>query len=145
LHANPDRAFPYFTGHRDERGSGVGVGWTLNFPLDAGCTDATYLATLHDAVSLVRDRDVRGVVVSLGVDSYGLDPLSDFALTREVYHPMGVAVASLDLPTVVIQEGGYDTEDLGLNVQSFLRGVAGYDAHDVSARREHANLPQRHV
>ncbi len=145
LHADPERAYPYFTGHASEIGRESGAGWTQNFPLGIGCSDEQYLAVLAEAVERARDKGVVGVVVSLGVDSYGLDPLSDFALTREVYHPMGAAVAELHLPTVVVQEGGYDTEDLGLNVQSFLRGVAGYEARDVSGAREASTLPQRHV
>jgi acetoin utilization deacetylase AcuC-like enzyme len=145
LHADPNRAFPYFSGHASETGEGAGSGWTANFPLPAGCHDELYLDTLGTMVNMAAARDVVGVVVSLGVDSYGLDPLSDFTLTREVYHPAGALVASLGLPTVIVQEGGYDTEDLGRNVLSFLRGAAGYEPLDLSAQRASAPLPQRHT
>ena len=35
----------------------------------------------------------------------------------------GALVAELGLPTVVIQEGGYDVSALGANVQSWLAGL----------------------
>jgi len=34
------------------------------------------------------------VVVSLGFDTYGLDPIGDFALTTDVYHEVGRRVAA---------------------------------------------------
>ncbi len=44
LHADPDRAFPYFIGWADENGAGPGEGFTLNLPLPAGCTNDHHLA-----------------------------------------------------------------------------------------------------
>ena len=38
------------------------------------------------------------VVVSLGFDTYGLDPIGDFALTTEVYHEVGRRVAAARSP-----------------------------------------------
>jgi acetoin utilization deacetylase AcuC-like enzyme len=37
----------------------------------------------------------------------------------------GALVAELGLPTVVLQEGGYDVAALGDNVQSWLVGLEG--------------------
>ena len=51
--------------------------------------------------------------MSLGVDTYGADPLSDLAVTDAAYHPAGLAVAALDRPLVVVQEGGYDVDRHG--------------------------------
>ena len=42
LHGDPVRAWPYFSGHADETGAGVGEGATRNFPLPAGCADEAY-------------------------------------------------------------------------------------------------------
>jgi acetoin utilization deacetylase AcuC-like enzyme len=35
LHADPARAFPYFSGHATETGGGDGAGATMNFPMAA--------------------------------------------------------------------------------------------------------------
>ena len=76
------------------------------------------------------------VVVSLGVDTYWNDPISDLALTTEGYERCGRLVAELGLPTVVLQEGGYDLEAIGPNVQRWLRGVATrIGSFDGGARR----------
>jgi acetoin utilization deacetylase AcuC-like enzyme len=124
LHADPDRAYPYFAGFADERGAGFGAGATYNLPLPAGCDDATFLAELGRTLDIVHGFDPDVVVVSLGVDTYGHDPLSDLAVTADLFHPAGLAVASLDLPLVIVQEGGYTVDVMGRLVQQFLRGSA---------------------
>lgn len=123
LHADPNRAYPYFTGFTDETGTGRGLGRTTNVPLPAGLTDGQYLETLTAALEGIAAFGPEVLVVSLGVDTHGLDPLGDLALTTAVYEPCGVAVAALGVPTVVLQEGGYHLPSLGANVAGFLRGL----------------------
>ena len=36
---------------------------------------------------------------------------------------IGKSIASLKLPIVVVQEGGYLTQTLGLNAKSFFNGI----------------------
>jgi acetoin utilization deacetylase AcuC-like enzyme len=124
VHADPERAYPYFAGFVDERGAGAGAGATLNLPLAPGCDDTTYLATLAQALDTVHRFDPNLVVVSLGVDTYSADPLSDLAVTAAAYHPAGLALAALDRPLLIVQEGGYDVNVMGQLVRSFLRGAA---------------------
>ena len=123
LHADPDRAFPYFTGWPDEAGSGRGAGCTHNHLLDAGCTDAAYLATLERALQDVAAFDSDVLVVSLGVDTVGTDPIGDLGVTPAMYEPAGRLVGALGTPTIVLQEGGYDLEVIGPCVAGFLAGV----------------------
>lgn len=127
LHGAPARAFPYYLGYADERGHGGGTGWNQNVELARGCADREYLEILTRSLESVEARNVAGLVISLGVDTYEHDPISDLALTKDAYFPMGRALATLGLPTVVVQEGGYDQVDLGVNVRSFLRGLGGLD------------------
>ena len=124
LHADPNRAYPYFAGFVEECGRGAGAGATLNLTLDAGCDDTAFLHTLTRALDAVRHFGPELVVVSLGVDTFAGDPLSDLAVTEVAYHPAGLAIAALDLPLVVVQEGGYDVGAMGGLVRSFLRGTA---------------------
>ena len=67
------------------------------------------------------------VVVSLGFDTYGLDPIGDFALTTDVYHEVGRRVAALGRRLVILQEGGYHRPSLGENARAWLRGAEGRD------------------
>lgn len=125
LHADPDRAYPYFIGWANERGAGPGEGFNLNLPLPAGCTNEQYLAALEDGLKVVAEFDPAILVVSLGFDTYGQDPIADFALTTDVYHQIGRRVADVDRPTLILQEGGYFVPKLGENAREWLRGVEG--------------------
>lgn len=122
LHADPDREFPYFSGRADEMGQGNGRGANRNFPLASGVGDIEYLQTLERALDFVSESGARNLVVSLGLDTYELDPLGDLKLTKDAYGPMGHMVGELALPTVIVQEGGYYIPDLGANVSSWLKG-----------------------
>ena len=95
IHAHPDRQYPYFLGRDDETGEGEGAGENLNIPLRAGATNEDYLEATDRACEAIAAVPGSVVVVSLGFDTYGLDPIGDFALTTDVYHEVGRRVAAL--------------------------------------------------
>jgi acetoin utilization deacetylase AcuC-like enzyme len=127
IHADPDRQYPYFLGRSDEAGEGEGAGENLNIPLQAGATNADYLDATDQALEAIAAVPGSVVVVSLGFDTYGLDPIGDFALTTEVYHEVGRRVAALGRRLVIVQEGGYHRPSLGENARAWLRGAEGRD------------------
>ncbi|MFP5342935.1 MAG: histone deacetylase family protein [Candidatus Limnocylindria bacterium] len=127
IHADPDRQYPYFLGRADETGEGEGSGENLNLPLPAGATDEDYLVAVDQACQALDSVPGSVVVVSLGFDTYGLDPIGDFALTTAVYHEVGRRVAALGRRLVILQEGGYHRPSLGENARSWLRGAEGRD------------------
>jgi len=123
LHADPARAFPYFSGHSDEAGSGAGKGFNHNFPLGVRTGIDGYAAALERACAIVADFDPDApLVVSLGFDTFERDPIADLALTTDDYARVGSMIAALNRPTVLIQEGGYAIEAIGANAVSFLSG-----------------------
>ncbi|MEO7911139.1 MAG: histone deacetylase family protein [Roseiflexaceae bacterium] len=123
IHADPAREYPYFAGYADERGAGAGAGFNLNFPLEAGVTNTRYLAILEQALTAIADFAPRFLVLSAGFDTFGGDPIGDFALTAAAYPLLGQRVAQLGLPTLVVQEGGYAVAALGENAIGLLRGL----------------------
>ena len=125
LHGDPDRTFPFFLGRARELGEGEGTGANLNLPLAAGTTDEQYLATLDRGLEKIGATAGSTIVVSLGFDTFALDPLGDFALTTAAYHEVGRRVASLGRRLVVLQEGGYHRPSLGENARAWLRGADG--------------------
>jgi len=125
LHGDPDRAYPYFAGWEEETGAGPGEGLTLNVPLHAGCTDEEYLQALDPVLDRISRLTGSVLVVSLGFDTYGQDPIADFALTTPVYHEVGRRVAALGKRVVILQEGGYHLPSLGENARQWLRGFDG--------------------
>ncbi|MFL5680506.1 MAG: histone deacetylase family protein [Chloroflexota bacterium] len=133
LHADPVRQYPFFVGHADETGEGDGAGANLNIPLPAGTDDAAYLAALDRGLEKIAATRGSVVVVSLGFDTYGQDPIGDFALTTAVYHECGRRTAALGRRLLVLQEGGYYRPALGENARAWLRGAEGRPHDGVPA------------
>jgi len=77
---------------------------------------------LGDALSRIKVYAPDVVVVSLGVDTFEHDPISDFKLKSDDYLRIGAKVASLKKPTLFVMEGGYAIEQIGLNVMNVLLG-----------------------
>jgi acetoin utilization deacetylase AcuC-like enzyme len=125
LHADPDRQYPFFLGRADETGEGEGRGANLNLPLPAGTDDDAFLAALDRGLAAIAETPGEIVVVSLGFDTYGQDPIGDFALTTAVYHECGKRTAALGRNLVILQEGGYHRPALGANARAWLRGAEG--------------------
>jgi acetoin utilization deacetylase AcuC-like enzyme len=127
LHADPVRAYPYTTGFADETGAGPGRGATLNLPLAAGAGDRELDGALQAALERVERHRADLVVVSLGLDMHQSDPIADLSVTRDGFRASGATFRELGLPTVVLQEGGYATDQLGGNAVAWLSGLAGLD------------------
>jgi acetoin utilization deacetylase AcuC-like enzyme len=122
LHAHPDDDYPYYWGTADERGEGPGAGLNRNWPLPQDTDDDAYLATLDEALAVIRAFTPRYLVVSAGFDTVAGDPVGGFGLTTEGLREIGQRIAGLDLPTIIVQEGGYLLETLGENAVAFLEG-----------------------
>jgi acetoin utilization deacetylase AcuC-like enzyme len=121
LHAHPDEEYPYYWGDIDEIGEGPGEGTNRNWPLPRGTDDASYLAALDEALAAIRRFEPRYLVLSAGLDTVADDPEGGFCLTVEGLQQVGGRIAALDLPTVIVQEGGYLLDRLGENAIAFLR------------------------
>jgi acetoin utilization deacetylase AcuC-like enzyme len=122
LHADPQLDYPYFLGHGHEKGRGAGEGFNFNYPLPFGTAWAGYEAALQDALSKISVYGPDALVVSLGVDTYEKDPISQFRLKDADYARMGAAIATLKKPTLFVLEGGYAVEEIGVNVANVLSG-----------------------
>jgi acetoin utilization deacetylase AcuC-like enzyme len=124
LHADPNRQYPYFVGYADETGDGAGAGFHRNFPLPPKTDDAVYLQTLDQALAFIRGFAPRYLVLSFGADIFEGDPLGDLAITTAGFAAIGQRIAALELPTLIVMEGGYNTEALGRNTYAFLEAFA---------------------
>ena len=123
LHGDPARAYPYSVGYADETGSGRGLGCNINYPMPLRADDDLYASALATACEEVARFGPSVLIVSLGLDTYITDPISDLAVTTDGMRRSGEIVRQLGLPTVVLQEGGYDVNALGANVQAWLTGL----------------------
>jgi len=121
LHAHPDEAFPYFWGGDDELGQGPGHGSNRNWPLPLKTDDACYLAALDEALAATQTFAPHYLVVSAGFDTLASDPVGGFDVTLDGLRQIGQRLAALNLPTLIVQEGGYLLEKLGAGAVAFLQ------------------------
>jgi acetoin utilization deacetylase AcuC-like enzyme len=120
IHADPHHEYPNYIGHADEQGMGQGLGFHRNFPLPKGMDDESYLRTLEEALTMIRDFKPAYLVVSAGMDIYADDPLGTIKVSTNGIGEIGRRIASLNLPSVIVMEGGYANEALGKNILAFL-------------------------
>ncbi len=123
IHGHPSFAYPYFSGYEEETGTGEGEGFNVNLPLPEQCDGARYSKALDKALARVRAYRADFLIVALGVDTARGDPTGSWTLNAADFQRNGAAFASLALPTLVVQEGGYRTRTLGRNVRAFFEGL----------------------
>jgi acetoin utilization deacetylase AcuC-like enzyme len=124
IHADPAGEYPYFWGYGDERGEAEGCGFHHNVALPRGTGDEQYLAALAAALDVIRDFAPAYLVLSFGADICVGDPVGSFAVSERGIAAIGRAVAGLQLPTLIVLEGGYDVATLGRNVVNLLASFA---------------------
>ena len=123
VHVDPGAGwFPHYLGFAAETGAGAGEGANRNLPLAPGSGDGPWLEAVAELAAWARERGGRGLVVALGVDAAAGDPESPLEVTADGYRAAGRALGGLGLPTVIVQEGGYDLEAIGPLVSETLRG-----------------------
>jgi acetoin utilization deacetylase AcuC-like enzyme len=130
-HVDPGAGwFPHFVGFADETGDGEGAGATINEPLPPGTGDELWLEALGRLAAGARLHGAEALVVSLGVDAAADDPESPLQITAGGFRRAGQMLGELGLPTVFVQEGGYDLARLGSLVLDVLDG---FEATKVEA------------
>ena len=118
VHVDPGAGwFPHFLGFATENDDG-----NLNLPLAPGSTDIAWLAAVERAAEFAAP--ARALVVALGVDAATGDPESPLEVSTAGYREAGRLLGDLHLPTVVVQEGGYDLATIGPLVVETLAGLA---------------------
>lgn len=120
--------YPFYpgTGALADRGGPGAEGLTVNVPLAAGTSAATWLQGFDDAVlPALRAFEPELIVVSCGFDAHRDDPLADLRLDTATYAAVAERLVSLTaLPaagrTVWVLEGGYDLDALTASTQAVL-------------------------
>ncbi len=124
VHTDPSTFYPFYTGYDFETGGGAGEGANLNLPLPRGAGDAPWHAAIGAALERVRAFGPGVLVLSLGLDSHASDPFRGMSVSTPAFAEAAGAIAALRLPTVIVQEGGYLSDDLTRTLVSFLGGWA---------------------
>jgi acetoin utilization deacetylase AcuC-like enzyme len=123
--------YPFYpgTGSSDEKGTGKGYGFTLNFPMPAGSDDEDYLKVFgEEIVPALEKFQPEFIIISAGFDAHRDDPLAGMNLTEEAFHKMTkltneVARKFSNSKILSVLEGGYNLKALALSVESHLKGL----------------------
>lgn len=128
VHVNVDHYYPFYTGRTTETGYGAGEGFNVNIPLAPHSGDDAFIAGVGQGVQAVRDFGAEALVLALGYDTHEEDPLSLVKVTTPAFHAAAREVATLGIPVLVVQEGGYQVSVIGDCLEEFLRGLQGMAA-----------------
>ena len=127
IHGHPNEAYPFFSGFEDEIGEGQGKGFNINYPLPKKISSERYRITLKRALHKIQHFEPVHLVLSLGLDTAKNDPTGSWQLSSEDFHQNGILIGATGLATLIVQEGGYNNRNLGINARHFFSGlVEGY-------------------
>lgn len=124
IHIDPNELYPFFFGHGDELGNGAGAGCNLNLPLPRGAGDEAFLSALDRALTRAASWAADCIVIALGLDAHERDPFKALRVTTPGFRRIGARIARTGLPLIAVQEGGYLSDDLTLNIEAALTGLA---------------------
>ena len=123
IHGDPTFNYPCYSGFKDEIGSGAGKGYNLNIPLPRKVDGAQYKIALQTALKEIEKYEPGFLVIALGFDISEGDTIGTWSLTPDDFEKIGKMIGSLELPMVVVQEGGYGNQPIGINARNFFRGL----------------------
>ena len=122
------------TGRHNERGTGSGIGYTVNLPLPPGTGNAGYAAAFDQIVEpAVHAFDPDLLLVSAGQDPGIIDPLGRNLVTKGGFKSLGRRARELaddctDGSLALVQEGGYQISHLAYATLGVLEGVLKVEA-----------------
>jgi acetoin utilization deacetylase AcuC-like enzyme len=119
VHVDPGAGwFPHFLGFAEESD-----GANRNLPLAPGTGDEPWVAAVEELTRWALAGGAQALVVALGVDAARADPESPLDVTAAGFRAAGRSLGAARLPTVVVQEGGYDLDTIGGLVLEALTGI----------------------
>ncbi|HEV7463955.1 MAG TPA: histone deacetylase family protein, partial [Methyloceanibacter sp.] len=124
IHGHPSFAYPYFSGFRDETGTGPGAGYNLNIPLPEHITTEQHRNAVAEGLRRIRRFAPAFLVVCAGFDTARGDPTGTWPNRARDFDQLGRMIGEQGYSTLVVQEGGYRVRTLGANVRSFFNGLA---------------------
>lgn len=123
--------YPHYpgTGRTTERGRGVGEGFTINVPMEAGEGDDEYRAIFRKALVPAADEfKPEFVIISAGFDAHKDDPLASMGLTEAGYAELtnivsGIATRHAHGRILSSLEGGYNLTALAASVDRHIQAL----------------------
>jgi acetoin utilization deacetylase AcuC-like enzyme len=110
----------HHAGYADETGAGPGEGANHNLPLSPGADDEAFIDANQRLALAVQAHGAEALVLSAGWDAHRNDPLSKLNVTSEAFARIGEIWGKIDLPTLIVQEGGYSLAAVAEAAPAFI-------------------------
>jgi acetoin utilization deacetylase AcuC-like enzyme len=131
--------YPFYpgTGAAGETGEGDGRGFTVNVPMESGCTDGDYALVCDRVIVPVLDEFAPELVlVSAGFDAHERDPLAHMRVSAAGFGALTARLAAAaDRHArgrlLLVTEGGYDLPAFGESLDVVVRVLAGEPLRDA--------------
>lgn len=124
VHRGPEAYYPHFSGYQDETGGPSAPKAVLNVPLPAQAGDLAFIEGVKTCLAGVHEHDPGVLVVSLGFDALATDPACGLSVSANAFETIGHLLGALDMPIMLVQEGGYDLVNLKEVAERFLGGFS---------------------
>ncbi len=114
----------YVSLHQSPNYPGTGTfteGNCINFALPPNCGGKIYIETFEKALGMVDADKFESVAVSAGFDTH-MGDLASLGLLEQDYFQLGKLIGQLKKQSFFVLEGGYVGENVGGDIDSFLRG-----------------------
>lgn len=120
MHSNPIDFYPFFSGYEAEVGIGKGLGFNCNicYPKESG--DKDFLGAFSRLSERTQAFDPQALVIAFGVDALCSDPHGEHNVSPKAFSELSERIKGFNVPTVVVQEGGYVSCELASTVARFL-------------------------
>jgi acetoin utilization deacetylase AcuC-like enzyme len=130
IHGHPSFAYPYFSGFSEEKGEDEGTGFNINYPMGENISPNEYRETLLRVTKRIKSYNPDYLIIALGLDTAKGDPTGTWKLIPADFEKNGRIIGELNLPTLIVQEGGYKIQTLGKNAKAFFDGFV--QTHNVN-------------
>jgi acetoin utilization deacetylase AcuC-like enzyme len=137
------------TGSMSDNGTGAGEGHTVNLPVPPGSGHEEWLSLVqHVVVPIARSQRPGLLIVSAGYDGHRDDPLASCTLTDGSFGAMTGVMRDLsnelDVPLLLVLEGGYELGALARSVAATIEAAAGSASPETAAAGPLAQAARTH-
>lgn len=120
MHSDPAGFYPFFHGYETETGKGDGCGFNTNVCYARGAGDEAFLDVFSRLSKTMIRYQPQALVIAFGVDALRSDPHGEHDVSPEAIAEAARRFKQFDIPTTIIQEGGYPSPELAPTVARFL-------------------------
>jgi acetoin utilization deacetylase AcuC-like enzyme len=120
--------YPFYSGFADQVGIDDGIGATYHIPMPPKTHWDDYQKSLHLGLDKIKEFQAEALILSMGLDTHENDPCAirraGFCLKGNDYYELGKQISCklMNLPTVIIQEGGYRLDTIGEAATNVMYG-----------------------